>query len=275
VNEKGELSSAEPEPTENVVTWVYEEGSFVPSAKLVGKEKYSIISNYLGTPESAYDSQGNKVWEREIDIYGKVKKGDSIFVPFLYQGQYFDSETELAYNRFRYYSPETGTYISQDPIGLAGGNSNIYSYVANVNLFIDIFGLYEIVLGMSPYNSALEYDLNAAGTKAYADANWKDQKISSKKIDSKTFVSQFDKASKNADVIHFSLSGLNPEQVKKAGLEFKVVNGELVTGNVTSVELNKVLNNEDLFNKTKFYQMKADGSFEEIGNKDSVKKHFH
>lgn len=43
------------------------------SSKLVGKEKNSIISNYLGIPESAYDSQGNKVWSCKLDIYGKIK----------------------------------------------------------------------------------------------------------------------------------------------------------------------------------------------------------
>jgi len=138
VNEKGELSSAEPEPTENVVTWVYEEGSFVPSAKLVGKEKYSIISNYLGTPESAYDSQGNKVWSCELDIYGKIKhlEGDAHFIPFRYQGQYHDTEIDLYYNRFRYYSPEMGIYISQDPIRLAGGMPTLYSYVSDSNSVI-------------------------------------------------------------------------------------------------------------------------------------------
>ena len=64
------------------------------------------------------------------------------FVPFLYQGQYYDFETNLAYNRFRYYSPETGAYISQDPIGLMGGG-NLYSYVHDVNTWLDILGLAE------------------------------------------------------------------------------------------------------------------------------------
>ncbi|MGG6229997.1 RHS repeat-associated core domain-containing protein [Tenacibaculum sp. SDUM215027] len=76
-----------------------------------------------------------------MDIYGKAIKGDNLFCPFLYQGQYYDSETELAYNRFRYYSPDSGTYISQDPIGLLSGELNKYSYVSNTNLSVDIFGL--------------------------------------------------------------------------------------------------------------------------------------
>lgn len=59
--------------------------------------------------------------------------------PFRYQGQYEDEETGLYYNRFRYYSPETGGYISQDPIGLTGG-LYLYGYVCDLNLWIDLFG---------------------------------------------------------------------------------------------------------------------------------------
>ena len=116
--------------SENVelTTWVFE--GFVPTAKLVNGKAYSIISDHLGTPILAVDSEGNEVWNRQLDIYGRVKReikasslGEDVrpFIPFLYQGQYYDFETNLAYNRFRYYSPETGTYISQDPIGLRSG----------------------------------------------------------------------------------------------------------------------------------------------------------
>ena len=110
----------------------------------------SIISDHLGTPILAIDSEGNEVWNRQLDIYGRVRKeykhsslGDEVFpfVPFLYQGQYYDFETELCYNRFRYYSPETGAYISQDPIRLNGNNPNLYAYVGNCNWWIDVFGL--------------------------------------------------------------------------------------------------------------------------------------
>ena len=248
----------------------------MPSAKLVGKEKYSIISDYIGKPTHAYNSVGDLVWSAEYDIYGDLRnfEGDKHFIPFRQLGQYEDVETGLYYNRFRYYSPETGTYISQDPIGLAGGNPNIYSYVANVNLFVDVFGLYEIVLGLSfnKYNQALAYDLRAAGTNAYSDGDWGPQKIS-KYINQDTFVGEFDKVVKNADVIHFSLAGLEAEQVKKAGLNFEVVDGKLKTGSVTSVELNKILNDDALFNKTIFYETK-DGSLGKT-DKSSVKKRFH
>jgi len=52
-----------------------------------------------------------EVWNRQLDIYGRVKReikasflGDDVrpFIPFRYQGQYEDIETGLYYNRFRY-----------------------------------------------------------------------------------------------------------------------------------------------------------------------------
>ncbi|UOG74196.1 RHS repeat-associated core domain-containing protein [Hymenobacter tibetensis] len=43
--------------------------------------------------------------------------------PFRYQGQYEDTETGLYYNRFRYYDPESGGYISQDTTSLARGSA--------------------------------------------------------------------------------------------------------------------------------------------------------
>ena len=131
-----------------LTTWVFE--GFVPTAKLVNGKAYSIISDHLGTPILAIDSEGNEVWNRQLDIYGRVKReikasslGEDVrpFIPFLYQGQYYDFETNLAYNRFRYYNPETGAYISQDPIRLAGGNPTLYGYVKDSNWWVDRFGL--------------------------------------------------------------------------------------------------------------------------------------
>jgi RHS repeat-associated protein len=91
-----------------------------------------------------FDGNGNKTWEADLDIYGRVRTfaGRSLDeCPFRYQGQYEDSETGLYYNRFRYYDPDSGNYISQDPIGLAGGNPTLYGYVKDVNSFVDHYGL--------------------------------------------------------------------------------------------------------------------------------------
>ena len=129
----------------DVTTWLFEQDTFIPAAKLAANgESFSIVSDYLGTPLQAFDNNGNKVWEQELDIFGrKRRKGNnnSSFIPFKYQGQYEDVETGLYYNRFRYYEPNTGTYISQDPIGLAGNNPTLYGYVNDINTHLDVLGL--------------------------------------------------------------------------------------------------------------------------------------
>ena len=121
---------------------MFEEDSFSPIAKIKNNKHYSIVNDHLGTPYESYDDKGDLVWSRELNSNGKVLKETGIanFCPFLYQGQSFDNEIELAYNRFRYYDPEDGVYISQDPIGLLGG-ATFYTYPHDTNEWIDPFGL--------------------------------------------------------------------------------------------------------------------------------------
>ena len=57
-----------------------------------------------------------------------------------FQGQYFDQETGLHYNRFRYYDPDVGRFVSQDPIKLDGG-INSYEYGPSPYAWIDPLGL--------------------------------------------------------------------------------------------------------------------------------------
>jgi RHS repeat-associated protein len=142
VNDIGEILLDREEPVENLITWIYEEGSFVPSGKIINDEKFSIVSDYIGRPVQAFAEGGQKVWETDYSIYGALRnvKGEKCFVPFRQLGQYEDGESGLYYNRFRYYSAETGTYLSQDPTKLKGGNA-FYSYVLDSNFWIDIFGL--------------------------------------------------------------------------------------------------------------------------------------
>ncbi|VVN58709.1 hypothetical protein PS687_03115 [Pseudomonas fluorescens] len=51
--------------------------------------------------------------------------------PLRFQGQYFDPESGLHYNRHRYYNPDIGRYLTPDPVKLAGG-INAYQYVPNL-----------------------------------------------------------------------------------------------------------------------------------------------
>jgi len=143
LNENGMLVKDREEPVENLITWVFDEGSFKPAARIASHQACTIISDYLGTPKEAYNQSGEKVWACELAAYGEVKSctGGEGFIPFRFQGQYHDVETGLYYNRFRYYAPEEAAYISQDPIRLAGNNPTLYGYVFDINSQVDVYGL--------------------------------------------------------------------------------------------------------------------------------------
>ncbi|WP_276203561.1 HYD1 signature containing ADP-ribosyltransferase family protein [Paenibacillus fonticola] len=136
-------SGQEPDPA-SLITWVFEDGTFHPAAKITSEGHYSIVTDHLGTPVEMYDEHGERVWSCELDIYGNVRKfilkGDHNACPFRYPGQYEDVETGLYYNRLRYYSPHEGMYTQQDPIGLAGG-IRLYGYVDDPIIWVDVFGL--------------------------------------------------------------------------------------------------------------------------------------
>ncbi|MDO6855319.1 RHS repeat-associated core domain-containing protein [Cellulophaga lytica] len=68
----------------------------------------------------------------------------------------------MCYNRFRYYSPESGTYISQDPIGLASGEPNFYAYVSDSNSWVDPLGLSKGsgTLGRNLSKAGMEHGMN-------------------------------------------------------------------------------------------------------------------
>lgn len=130
--------------SQEVITWLFEEDSFAPRAKLTAQGYEHVIVDHLDTPLALYDARGTQTWGMELDIYGAVRQGQGQAqdCPFRYQGQYEDVETGLYYNRFRYYDPEVGQYISQDPIGLAGGRL-LQGYVADPLTQVDVLGLSE------------------------------------------------------------------------------------------------------------------------------------
>ncbi|HET9956092.1 MAG TPA: RHS repeat-associated core domain-containing protein, partial [Polyangiaceae bacterium] len=124
------------------ITWLFEPESFSPLAKLVADERYSIVTDHLGTPRAMFDERGRQSWAAETDTYGRLSdvRGLRGACPFRFPGQYEDAETGLYYNRWRYYDPEGGGYVSRDPIGLAGGLAS-YRYTADPLFWFDVFGL--------------------------------------------------------------------------------------------------------------------------------------
>ncbi|WP_285406520.1 RHS repeat-associated core domain-containing protein [Pseudomonas sp. FR229a] len=131
-------------------SFLYEPGTFRPLALLDGKGPKKACPFYyqldhLGTPQELTDYSGEIVWSAQYDAYGKVAAvtlagEDYLDQPLRFQGQYFDVESGLHYNRHRYYDPRLGRYLTPDPVKLAGG-LNQYQYVPNPTGWVDPLGL--------------------------------------------------------------------------------------------------------------------------------------
>jgi RHS repeat-associated protein len=160
--------------------YLYEPGSFVPLAQAVRRkaitlpvqpayaEDYDLDEDplwtqaiepqafdaiawyqcdHLGTPQELTDEAGEIAWSVQYKAWGAAQEvitdaahKAGIHNPLRFQGQYYDHETGLHYNRHRYYDPVSGRFVSKDPIGLAGG-INVYQYAPNPVGWVDPLGL--------------------------------------------------------------------------------------------------------------------------------------
>ncbi|MEZ5541092.1 MAG: phospholipase A2 [Pseudomonadota bacterium] len=103
---------------------------------------YFVHNDHLGAPRVMTDAAGGVVWRATYDPFGSaVLEPSKVELNVRFPGQYYDQETGLHYNYYRYYDPSTGRYITSDPIGLEGG-INTYLYAkANPVRFVDPTGL--------------------------------------------------------------------------------------------------------------------------------------
>lgn len=122
--------------------------AFIDYVSSPSVEMYYIHTDYLNTPRILTDNGGNTVWRWGSDAFGVSEPeedvdGDGTVVKLnlRYSGQYYDNESELHYNYYRYYDPQLGRFITSDPIGLQGG-LNTYVYVLNNPIvYVDPLGL--------------------------------------------------------------------------------------------------------------------------------------
>ncbi|WP_205981813.1 RHS repeat-associated core domain-containing protein, partial [Pseudomonas viridiflava] len=128
--------------------YVYEPGSYAPLSRVDQKEGeaenkvYYFHTDQIGTPLEMTDIDGQIVWQATYKAWGSLVAltVNEVEQNLRFQGQYFDEETWLHYNTFRYYDPEVGRFITQDPFGLDGG-FNLYGYCRNPVAWIDPLGL--------------------------------------------------------------------------------------------------------------------------------------
>ncbi|MEJ9851486.1 RHS repeat-associated core domain-containing protein [Escherichia coli] len=144
-------------------TYLYDaEQPYTPVAAITGRGESQKIWYYhtdlTGTVQEVTAADGRLVWAGYQAGFGENRgnisnSGAYFEQPLRLPGQYFDEETGLHYNLFRYYAPECGRFISQDPIGLRGG-LNLYAYAPNPLKYIDPLGLCKTdVENKNPYGT--------------------------------------------------------------------------------------------------------------------------
>ena len=125
------------EPLAQVRDWTTEDGENRQQTRYFHCDQ-------IGIPREMTDKDGNLLWFGNYTGWGRLKEEtkvtDSAYQPFRLQNQYADRETGLHYNFFRYYEPDAGRFVNQDPIGLKGGE-NFYQFSTNIQNMIDPWGL--------------------------------------------------------------------------------------------------------------------------------------
>ncbi|WP_205621455.1 RHS repeat domain-containing protein, partial [Dickeya fangzhongdai] len=138
---------------------VYEPGSFRPLAQVEEQEGetrlHYIVTDLTGTARELCNEAGDVHWRGEQGLWGAYREdkrpiplrrylGDAaneeVYCELRYQGQVCDAETGLYYNRHRYFDPESGQYLSADPLGILGG-IRPQGYVHNPLEWVDPMGL--------------------------------------------------------------------------------------------------------------------------------------
>lgn len=140
--------SALARPVEQRTYW-FQDDSFEPLAHRerrfddAGRESggwFHYLNDSIGVPEALIDERGDVAAEYHRGAFGDLHALGSAVAdtPLRLQGQYWDEETSLAYNRWRYY--DRGVFVSADPIGVAGG-LNVFRFGPSTFAWMDLFGL--------------------------------------------------------------------------------------------------------------------------------------
>ena len=149
-----EAVTTTPDGNSSALTWDYQPGTYAPVTQFrrswaadapqdqIDAEFHAIVTDLVGTPTELIDPNGRVSWHTTSSLWGRtITAPDSTTeCPLRFPGQYQDAESGLHYNYHRYYDPETGAYLSPDPLGLQP-SPNPQTYVENPLGYLDPLGL--------------------------------------------------------------------------------------------------------------------------------------
>jgi RHS repeat-associated protein len=129
------------------------------------------LTDHLGTTSALTDGSGTVVETQNYDSFGN--NAGSARTRYTYTGRERDPDSGLLYYRARFYDPQLGRFISEDPIGLVGG-INYYAYVSNNPAMLsDPLGLCpQDGKPVGPCAWEEERDMKWIGSLIGADFNW-------------------------------------------------------------------------------------------------------
>ncbi|XXT16678.1 YwqJ-related putative deaminase [Sorangium sp. So ce429] len=127
--------------------YAYSPDSPAPIAQAIDTEagpgawKYFVHRDGAPVPLALVDADGTVDQVFETEAYGRVIAGDAAATLSRFPGHWYEPETGLHYNRWRYFDPASATYLSPEPLGLEGG-LEAYGYVSGRPLaLVDADGL--------------------------------------------------------------------------------------------------------------------------------------
>jgi RHS repeat-associated protein len=126
--------------------FIYGSSPYSPDYLVRANAKYRLVKDHLGSPKFVIDTATSEIMQRmDYDEFGNVILDTNPgFQPFGFAGGIYDRDTKLTHFGAREYDAATGRWLSKDPIGFGGGDSNLYRYVMNGPLnAIDPSGLEE------------------------------------------------------------------------------------------------------------------------------------
>ncbi len=150
---------AELDGSNNVVSrFVYGTHVNVPDYLIKSGNTYRILTDHLGSPRLVVDTATGQIVQRiDYDAFGTILQDTNPgFQPFGFAGGLNDRDTKLIRFGARDYDPETGRWTAKDPIGFAGGDTNLYGYVrSSPASFIDPNGkIVPVIIGIIAVGAA-------------------------------------------------------------------------------------------------------------------------
>ncbi len=157
---------------DEIRTYGYKPGSTWTTDPLFLKENgqyYYYHNDHLGTPQKMTAVNGAVVWSALYSSFGEATVDVEVVEnPLRFAGQYYDEETGLHYNFFRYFSPDNGRYLRVDPVGLYAG-PNVYVYTFNNPLIsIDELGMKCTLIGTTTNTTIDEKENRVPGEWQFA-----------------------------------------------------------------------------------------------------------